>query len=320
MNVYNFDKTIYKKNSSISFYLYCLGKNISLIRFVFLQLYYCFLYVFNFIDKTTLKSKLFCFLKGVKDAQKVAESFWQKNKKYIAKWYLEIKKETDVIVSSAPEFLLLPICKILGVNNLLASKVDIKTGEFYQADCSNEESVNRFKSEYGAKIDNFYSYSLKHGQFALLATNAFIVRKNKVIAWQEYKPSKGKKIKEFYLTKELVGFITVGAVNTINGFLFATLFSQFLDANLSFVLGYVVAINISYLLNSFLVFKSRLSFKRLVKFCLSYVPNFIIQNGLLFVFYNLLSLPKLVAYLIAVYVAIPITFLVVRLFAFNKKV
>ena len=135
MNVYDFDGTIYKKDSTVKFYMFCLKKNIFLIRYLFIQLWCFALYIFSFIDKTKFKQGFFSFLKGIKNVDAYVLEFWKKNEKHINAWYLEQKKETDVIISASPEFLLLPICKILGIEKLIGSKVDKKNGSFLSKNC-----------------------------------------------------------------------------------------------------------------------------------------------------------------------------------------
>ena len=47
MDVYDFDGTIYDGDSSIDFYLFCLKKNIKLLRYIPGQVLYAILYKFK---------------------------------------------------------------------------------------------------------------------------------------------------------------------------------------------------------------------------------------------------------------------------------
>jgi len=111
----------------------------------------------------------------------------------------------------------------------------------------------------------------------------------------------------------------IGGINTFNGSLFAFLYSSLMQANLAFMLGYVSALSIAYILNSLFVFKLRPSIKKMTKFVLSYVPNFIIQNIAVFILYNVMELWIMVAYVTAAIIGIPITFLILKLFAFKEE-
>jgi putative flippase GtrA len=72
-------------------------------------------------------------------------------------------------------------------------------------------------------------------------------------------------------------------------------------------------------MNSRFVFHDTLSVSRFIKFFVSYIPNYIIQNIIVVIFYNWLGYPPIVSYLIAAILGIPVTFLLVKLFAFGKK-
>lgn len=139
------------------------------------------------------------------------------------------------------------------------------------------------------------------------------------------------KVLSIFLKKDFMMFLVVGVINTLNGILLAYLYSillsnlhvkleiEFLTAeNIAFALGYITALFISYLLNSLITFKEKLSLIRCLKFCLSYLPNFIIQNIIVYVIFNLLGWYKLIAYALAAVIGIPVTFLLMKFFAFGN--
>ena len=97
-----------------------------------------------------------------------------------------------------------------------------------------------------------------------------------------------KKIKNTFLDRKFVLFVLIGIINTFNGVIFSFVYSSFLNENLSFVLGYISGLIIAYILNSFITFKERLSFKKFSKFAVSYIPNFIIQNVVVILIFNVL--------------------------------
>ena len=128
-----------------------------------------------------------------------------------------------------------------------------------------------------------------------------------------------KFLKKHFLKKEFFLFLIIGGVNTFNGTIFSFIYASFLQANIAFILGYITALVIAYFLNCFFVFKVKPNFSKLIKFGLSYVPNFIIQNIVVFVFYNLLQWHVLLVYVLAAALSIPITFLILKVFAFGHK-
>lgn len=127
-----------------------------------------------------------------------------------------------------------------------------------------------------------------------------------------------EKFKNTFFTAEFIKFVIIGIINTFNGVIFAYIYSELLNKNLAFVFGYISGLIISYLLNSFITFKEQLDIKKFIKFCISYIPNFIIQNIVVIVVYNILGLYELIAYALAALIGVPVTFLLMKFFAFNK--
>lgn len=127
-----------------------------------------------------------------------------------------------------------------------------------------------------------------------------------------------KKIKETFFSYNFIMFVVIGVINTLNSVWISYLLSLALDANLSFAAGYIISLGIAYILNSVFNFKQKLSFVRFIKFAISYIPNFIIQNVVVIIVYNILGIHKLIAYALAAVIGIPVTFIILKLFAFKS--
>ena len=128
------------------------------------------------------------------------------------------------------------------------------------------------------------------------------------------------KAKHHFLTKEFFLFLVIGCINTFNGTFIAWLCSYLTPSNnLNFNIGYIMGNIIAYWMNSVIIFHEKLSLGRYVKFFISYVPNYIIQNIIVLIFYNWLDFPPVVSYLLAAILGIPVTFLMVKIFAFGRK-
>ena len=129
-----------------------------------------------------------------------------------------------------------------------------------------------------------------------------------------------EKAKHHFLTKEFFLFLIVGCINTFNSTFIAWLISYLSPyGNLNFNIGYILANIVAYWMNSVIIFHEGLSLERYIKFFISYIPNYIIQNIIVVIFYNMLGFPAVVSYLIAAVLGIPVTFLMVKIFAFGKK-
>lgn len=128
-----------------------------------------------------------------------------------------------------------------------------------------------------------------------------------------------QKIRKIFLSKEFILFLIVGIINTFNGTIFASLYSILINENVAFVLGYVSALIISYILNSFITFKEQMNFIKFMKFCISYIPNFMIQNIVVIIVFNIMQYDKIIAYLLAAIIGVPVTFMLMKFFAFRKR-
>ena len=128
-----------------------------------------------------------------------------------------------------------------------------------------------------------------------------------------------KKFKTMFLNKDFIIFLCIGVFNTLSSAFFASVWSFIIpNVNISFILGYILSLCIAYMLNSFIIFKQKLSLNKLLKFAISYIPNFIIQNIVVIIFHNILSFDKLIAFAIAAIIGVPITFIILKIFAFKN--
>ncbi len=184
MNVYDFDNTIYKGDSTVDFFKWCLKKNPLLsLRLMKGGAAFC-VYKTKQCSKTYFKEKLYAIFRSIPNIEDFVDEFWSHHIKNIKPWYLENKKTDDVIISASPEFLLRPACKRLGISHLLASQVDKETGFYLGVNCYGAEKVRRFKESIGGEVDEFYSDSLSDEPLAEIAKWAYIVDGDTLIPWR----------------------------------------------------------------------------------------------------------------------------------------
>jgi phosphoserine phosphatase len=184
MNVYDFDGTIYKGDSSLDFYLFVLVKRPYIIFLFPYQCFMCLLSVFHVCSKEKMKEAFFSFVKII-PLNRFVNEFWEKNSTKIQDRYLNQKNNTDVIISASPEFLLTPlICNTLGVR-LIASKIEAISGKYTGKNCYGDEKARQFKSVFGNEaIDEFYSDSRHDVPIANMAKKAFFIKNNHIVKWK----------------------------------------------------------------------------------------------------------------------------------------
>lgn len=185
MNCYDFDKTIYKSDSSCDFYLYCLTHYPKVLRRLPVQAVAFFRhYVLKSITKTQMKEVFYRYFQDIPDMDTALALFWKKNLCKMQPFYTKKQQESDVIISASPEFFLQPACKALGIQHLMASPVDPKTGKYNGENCHGKEKVKRFRAVFpDASVEEFYSDSLSDTPMAELAETAYLVKGTKLTLW-----------------------------------------------------------------------------------------------------------------------------------------
>ena len=183
MNVYDFDNTIYKGDSTRDFYFYTLKKCPLILKYLPYQGFYFIKFALKLITKTQFKEKFYIFFKGIKDIDAHVEAFWKEHKRNLKSWYFDIQQKDDFIISASPEFLLKPICDSIGITRLEASRVDKYTGKYDGLNCYGEEKVVRFNAVSNEEIENFYSDSYSDSPLAEIAKSAYMVKGDRITKW-----------------------------------------------------------------------------------------------------------------------------------------
>lgn len=136
-----------------------------------------------------------------------------------------------------------------------------------------------------------------------------------------------------FMTVQFVIFMVMGIINTIILICSATLLDiihqSFLapdnalrvfaeNSRLNFIIGYIISIITSFFLNAKFTFHQKTTLKTFIKFPISYIPNFIFQYLMVFLF-TALKLDSTLAYIFAAVLGTPITFAAMKLMVFRKR-
>lgn len=178
MNVYDFDGTIYDGDSGTDFIKFIFLKRPVLITWHLIKTFqYFILYGLKKISFKEMKEYLFSFVTSLSQIDSFIEEFVQKHKDRIKKFYSQIRKNDDVIISASLDFYLIPLCKEIGIQHVICTKYDTKKGNMIGENCKAEEKVKRFEEIYGkdAKIDIAYGDSKSDIPMLKRAKKAYMV-------------------------------------------------------------------------------------------------------------------------------------------------
>ena len=184
MNVFDFDNTLLRGDSSARFFAFCLGHFPRMWRDIPAQAVNGLLFVLRLRKKQDFKQRMFRYLTLIGDVDDAVARFWDANFCRIKAWYPPKHREDDVVISASPEFLIRPACDRLGIRCAMGSPVDKHTGVFLGPNCHGQEKVARFRARFpGQGIDEFYSDSHSDDPLAALARQAWLVRGDRLLHW-----------------------------------------------------------------------------------------------------------------------------------------
>ena len=173
MDVYDFDKTLYRGDSTAHFTLHCLWLYQRTLTTLPQTAAAALRWKRGLITKTDFKDALYRYLPFVPDVAAEVERFWKTHEAGIGGPCTP--RPGDLIISASPDFLLRGVCEKRGWQ-LLASPVDPQTGHVTGPNCSGAEKVRRFREAFpDATVERFYSDSHNDTPMASIADEAFLV-------------------------------------------------------------------------------------------------------------------------------------------------
>ena len=127
-------------------------------------------------------------------------------------------------------------------------------------------------------------------------------------------------------------FLLAGGLNTVLGFITTlllrlTLFREVpkwdlpfgLEIDWSNTLMFVILFPVSYTIQALFAFRTTWTFKRLLMYPLSSLPNYFIQQGFILLFEGVFEWPYVISYALSAIAAIPVMYLIVRYLVVEKK-
>lgn len=185
MNAYDFDNTIYDGESIYDFFIFCIKKDKTLLKYFPIVLFRMIEYKLNLlkIEKIyeTCELIINSFLIKIKvNEDELIKEFWKKNHKKIKQNFLTMLKEDDLIITGCPNFLINYIKDELKVKNIICTDFDLKNKKVNFI-CFGKNKVVAYKEKYNnKKINKFYTDSLSDVPFMKLANEVYLVNKNDI--------------------------------------------------------------------------------------------------------------------------------------------
>lgn len=184
MNVYDFDNTIYRGESGVDLFFFYLKKDPKLLMKIPWGLKLIIKYK---TGKMTLQQVLDTYSDLIVAYGSQLEhfdedmiKFWDKHEHKIKPFYLEQRKEDDIILTACPDIVIGEICKRLNIKNYIATETEEGTRRLIRF-CFRENKVKAFKEKHpDAVINNFYTDSHNDKFMMEHARNVFFVKGNKI--------------------------------------------------------------------------------------------------------------------------------------------
>lgn len=318
INIYDFDHTIYDGDCTLDFYFFCLRNNPTIALSAIHPIITGLLFILKIKTREQFKQAFYMSFLSKVDSGNLLPHFWEKNIHKIKPFYLAQKKSDDIIISASPRFILQYVADYLDVR-LVASEVDAETGKLLSKNCRGSQKITALhKSMLISSTDyikSVYSDSLTDRPLAALAQRSFLVKKSTLLPFPT-KPSS----KQAFLSLEFLRFIIIGGMNMAVGVISAIIMAHFVHPSVAFIIGYVMSLFIGFIFMSVVVFNSKdYTVTQFLRYCAGYIPNFIIQFITVVTLYNYLGVHQTIAYCAAAALAVPATFIVLKIRVFKNS-
>jgi len=185
IDVYDFDGTIYDGDSTADFVLFCLRRHPAMITGAPRLAAAALKLAMKKINLTKFKSVLFGEMSRRFSLEEEADAFWksEKTRSRLGPWFFETPRDLPIVIASAsPEFELCHAAKILGVETLIGTRCDMKTGELFGKNCKGAEKIERIREIFGDfEVRAMYTDDARaDGPLLAIAREKYIVTHGKV--------------------------------------------------------------------------------------------------------------------------------------------
>ena len=166
MNVYDFDNTIYRGESTLHLFFYYIRRHPGLLKRLPTVLRAFARYKRGGVTLEEMTSRYAPMVEAlvldIVDFDRDPADFWDRHMKNIKPFYKTLQREDDLIITASPDFTIAEVCRRLGIRQYLTSTIDRETGRIGRI-CARSNKIKAFMELYGdAEIENFYTDSVKN--------------------------------------------------------------------------------------------------------------------------------------------------------------
>ena len=185
MIVYDFDKTVFRRESSFLFFRYCLMKHPRLLLHLPRIAWFGLRARLGNCTLTRFKEEFHRYLASLTDTEALVESFWDRYEQCVPAWLPPLLPRGGLVISASPEFLVEGLCRRLGLA-VMGTRMDIRSGKISGLNCRGEEKTRRFRAAFPTeRVEVFYSDSLADSPMAALAEEAWLVSGDRLSPWPD---------------------------------------------------------------------------------------------------------------------------------------
>ncbi len=180
MQVFDFDKTIYKGISSFEFAFEAIKREPQLLKYSKIMVSTVFRYLTNKLKLYSIEDLIRENIKVVIDRKELIDNisltFWnEKRLKRLNKDVLKLVHDEDVICSTSPSFVIEGVRNSLPTKNIITTQVDFETGDLFLNFKRNK--VDKIKELYpDSNIENLYTDSYTDRPLMEVAKNVYLVK------------------------------------------------------------------------------------------------------------------------------------------------
>lgn len=190
--VFDFDGTLYSKDSLLDFCLYYYKKKPWRIWFLGVQAIYWVGWKLNFINTTRFKARFIGFIQGDsrEEVNKLSEDFWGRNRafnEHVVHALNQCRTQgfTPVVASASPDVFIAPACRVLNIQHLVATSLHFSTDGYQMGEnCRGSQKLDQVRALFPTgSIEEVYSDNSDDLPLLNAANRGYMIKAGQIISF-----------------------------------------------------------------------------------------------------------------------------------------